>query len=193
VRRLSADELVAVASELGAEVTGDVSELTEVQRVDEVVEALALLLVAIVRRRPFDRRNNAVGVASIDLLARLNGHSLDLAPPEDVKAMIARIRDGLATSEVRDWLGGRVALGAPAAGPRCPACSTPLREALATVPVDRITVPTCGACGHVLGQPFRHRATRRRPRPPWPTLPRSAPPRRPGPVSSGDAKTLSWR
>jgi hypothetical protein len=157
VRRLSADELVAVASELGAEVTGDVSELAEVQRVDVVVEALASLLVAIVQRRPFDRRNNAVGVASIDLLARLNGHSLDLAPPEDVKAMVARIRDGLAASEVRDWLCGRIALLPPAAGPRCPACSMPLRDALAAVPVDRVTLPTCGGCGHVLGQPFRPR------------------------------------
>jgi hypothetical protein len=157
VRRLSADELVAVASELGAEVTGDVSKLVEAQRADKVIEALAMLLVAIVQGRPFDRRNHAVGVASIDLLAELNGHSLDLAPPADVTALIAKVRDGLAASEVRDWLSGRITLGTPAAGPRCPACSMPLRESLATVPIGRITLPTCGGCGHLLGPPVRHR------------------------------------
>jgi hypothetical protein len=167
VRRLSADELEAVASELGAAVTGDVAELEEVQQVDVVVEALASLLVAIVRHRPFDRRNHAVAVASIDLLAQLNGQTLDLAPPEDVATLIARIRDGLPTGEVRDWLAGRlaaVAAEAPstASAPSCPACSMPLREALAGVGVGvgvgRISLPFCGGCGHVLTPPIRPRS-----------------------------------
>jgi hypothetical protein len=166
VRRLSADELEAVASELGAAVTGDVAQLAEIQRVDAVVEALASLLVAIVRHRPFDRRNHAVGVASIDLLARLNGHTLDLAPPEDVATLIAGIRDGLSTGEVRDWLAGRLAVDVPApaaAPPRCPACSMPLREALAGVGVGvgRISLPFCGGCGHVLTPPVRPRSRSR--------------------------------
>jgi hypothetical protein len=71
--------------------------------------------------------------------------------------MIVKIRDGLAAADVRDWLCDRIALGAPAAGPRCPACSMPLREVLATVPVGRTTLPTCGGCGHVLGPPVRRR------------------------------------
>jgi hypothetical protein len=146
-----------VASELGAGVTGDVSKLAEAQQVDGVVEALASLLVAIVQRRPFDRRNNAVGIASIDLLARLNDQTLYLSPPEDVTAMITRIRDGLAATGVRDWLCGRITAKAPVAGPRCPACSVPLREALAAISVCRTTFATCGSCGQVLSRPIRHR------------------------------------
>lgn len=157
MRRLTTDELVAVASELGAAVTGDVSALAEVQQVDEVVDALALLLVAIVQRRPFDRRNNAVGVASIDLMARLNDQTLDLSPPQDVMAVITRIQDGLAATGVREWLCSRITANAPVAGPRCPACSVPLREALAAVRLGRTTFPTCGSCGQVLCRPVRHR------------------------------------
>lgn len=126
-----------MASELGAEVTGDVSELAEAQQVDTVVEALASLLVAIVQRRPFDRRNNAVGVASIDVLARLNGQTLDLAPPQDVKAMIAKVQDGLGAMEVRDWLRSRITRAVPVARPRCPAC---------------------GGCGHLLSGSVHRRS-----------------------------------
>lgn len=157
MRRLTSDELVAVASELGAGVTGDVPALAEVQQVDGLVEALTALLVAIVRRRPFDRRNHAVGIASIDLLAQLNDRTLDLSSPEDAMALIARIQDGLAATAVRDWLGSHITARAPVTGPRCPACSVPLREAIAAVPVGRITFATCGNCGQMLSRPVRQR------------------------------------
>lgn len=48
MRRLTSDELVDVATELGAEAVGDVSGLAQVQQVDRLVDALASLLVAIV-------------------------------------------------------------------------------------------------------------------------------------------------
>jgi hypothetical protein len=157
MRRLTGDELVAVASALGAEATGDVPALAAVQQVDGVVDALASLLVAIVRRRPFDRRNHAVAITSIDLLAQLNGHTLRLSPPEDITALITRIRDGLAAPEVRNWLCNHTATTAPVARPRCPSCSVPLREALVTVRLDLIIVTTCGNCDHMLGRPARQR------------------------------------
>jgi hypothetical protein len=159
VRRLTADELVAVASELGAAATGDVAAPVAAQRVDGLVEALAALLVAVVRHRPFDRRNGAVGVAAVDLLAQLNHRSLDLTPPEEVAGVVARIRDGMATAEVCAWLRPRTGptCGAPVAGPCCPACGMPLREALAAVPIGRVALATCGNCGRVLGRPARLR------------------------------------
>jgi hypothetical protein len=157
MRRLTGDELVAVASALGAEATGDVPALAAVQQGDGVLDALASLLVAIVRRRPFDRRNHAVAITSIDLLARLNGHTLRLSPPQDVATLITRISDGLPAPEVRNWLCNHTATTAPVAGPRCPSCSVPLREALAAVRLDPIIATTCGSCGQVLGRPARHR------------------------------------
>jgi hypothetical protein len=162
VRRLTADELVTVASELGATLTGDVTVLTEAQQVDGVLDALGSLLVAIVGQRPFDRRNHAIGIASIDLLAQLNGLTLDLSPPEATAALITGIRDGLTTSEVRQWLASRAAPESAAikpsmAGPRCPGCSVPVRVALAATRHDQITVATCGCCGQVLTRPVRHR------------------------------------
>lgn len=160
MRRLTSDELVDVATELGAQAVGDVSGLAQVQQVDRLVDALASLLVAIVERRPFDRRNHAVGVASVALLARLNGRALDLSPPEDVAATIARIQEGLAASAVRDWLGPRLMTEA-SVGPRCPTCAVPLREALGAAAVDRAPIPTCGLCGQVLG-PVHHRSHRSR-------------------------------
>lgn len=159
MRRLSTEELLALACELEATATGDVSELAVAQEVDTVVDAIALLLVAIVQGRPFDRRNGAVGVAAVDLLARLNGQTLLLEPPDEVMAMMGRIRDGLADSEVRDWLAGRVAARAAVVRPRCPACSMPLRESLAaeTVLANRFGLAVCGGCGHLLDQRFHHR------------------------------------
>jgi hypothetical protein len=159
VRRLTSHELVDVATELGAEAVGDVSGLVQVQQVDRLVDALASLLVAIVERRPFDRRNRAVGVASVALLARLNGRALDLSPPEDVAATIARIQEGLAASAVREWLGPRLVAEASVA--RCPTCAVPLREALGTAAPSRVPIPTCGLCGQVLGPPH-HRSHRSR-------------------------------
>lgn len=158
MRRLTADELVAVAAELGTVATGDVAELAAVQRAGSLLDAVASLLVTIVRRRPFERRNGAVGVASADLLARLNGRLLDLEPPEAAAAVSAGIRDGLPDAGVRDWLAGRLVARPPATGPRCPACSMPLREALAALPAGRVTFPTCGGCGHLLGRPLRPRS-----------------------------------
>lgn len=162
MRRLTADELVTVASELGATLTGDVTVLTEAQQVDQVLDALGSLLVAIVRQRPFDRRNHAIGIASIDLLAQLNGLTLDLSPPEATAALITGIRDGLTTSEVRQWFARRAAPGStaikpPMAGPSCPGCSVPMREALAATRHDQITFATCGRCGQLLTRPIRHR------------------------------------
>jgi hypothetical protein len=134
------------------------ADLTVAQEADTVVDAIALLLVAIVHGRPFDRRNGAVGVAAVDLLARLNGQALHLEPPAEVTAMIGRIRDGQADSEVRGWLVGRVAARARVVRPRCPACSMPLREGLAadTVLADRFALAVCGGCGHLLGQRFHN-------------------------------------
>jgi hypothetical protein len=162
VRRLTADELVTVASELGATLTGDVTVLTEAQRVDRVLDALGPLLVAIVRQRPFDRRNHAIGLTSIDLLAQLNGLTLDLSPPEAVTALIAGIRDGRSNLDVRQWFARRAGPGSTAttpsvAGPRCPGCSVPVREALAATRQGRITFATCGCCGQVLSRPVRAR------------------------------------
>jgi hypothetical protein len=154
---LTADELLAVAAELGTAATADVAELAAVQRADTLVDVVASLLVAIVRGRPFERRNGAVGVASADLLARLNGHALDLGPAEDTAAVIARIRDGLPAIEVRAWLVCRLAPRPTVAGPRCPVCSMPLREGLAVLPAGCITFPTCGGCGHLLSRPLRTR------------------------------------
>jgi hypothetical protein len=166
VRRLTSDELEEVAAELGAVVTGDVSALAAAQRVDGLVEALAGLLVAIVRLRPFDRRNHAVAVAAIDLLAGLNRRPLDLSPPEEVAGVIAEIRDGLADAQVCAWLRARTGCAAEPsaaiAGPCCPACGLPLREALAALPAGRILLGTCGNCGQVLGRPV---PPRHRPRP----------------------------
>jgi hypothetical protein len=162
VRRLTADELVIVGSELGATLIGDIKALTEAQQVDRVLDALGSLLVAIVGQRPFDRRNHAIGLASIDLLAQLNGLTLDLSPPEAVAALIAGIRAGLSTAEVRRWFAHRAEPGWPViepsvVGPRCPGCSAPLREALATNRHDHITFAACGCCGQLLGRPVRHR------------------------------------
>lgn len=157
MRRLSADELLDVAGALGAAPVGDVSGLASVEEVDgELAGVMAWLLVGIVEGRPFDRRNGAVGVAVIDLLARVNGRTLDLEPPEDVIALLAEIRGGRPLAEVRAWLAPR--LGSKAAsGACCPACSMPLREALAVRTAGRLGVPQCGGCGHVLAAPFHHR------------------------------------
>jgi hypothetical protein len=162
VRRLTVEELVTVASELGATATGDMAVLTEAQQVDRVLDALGPLLVAIVQQRPFSRRNHAIGLTSIDLLAQLNGLTLDLSPPEDVTALIAGIRDGLSTLEVRHWFARRARVESPVmrpsvAGPRCPVCSVPVREALASTRHIGITFATCGCCGQVLSRPVRHR------------------------------------
>jgi hypothetical protein len=162
VRRLTADELVTVASELGATLTGDVTVLTEAQQVDRALDALGPLLVAIVQQRPFNRRNHAIGLTSIDLLAQLNGLTLDLSPPEAVTALIRGIRDGLSNLEVHQWFArragpGPTAITPSATGPRCPGCSVPMREALAATRHDQITFATCGCCGQVLSRPVRHR------------------------------------
>lgn len=158
MRRLTTRELLEVAAELGARATVDVTGLTAIQETDgAVVDAMASLLVAVVKGRPFDRRNNAVGIVAADLLARLNGRNVDLEPPEEVLALIARIRSGLSASEAGAWLFGRVTVRPPVVGPRCPGCSMPLREALAVQTADQLVVPSCAGCGRVLARPFRHR------------------------------------
>lgn len=158
MRRLTTGELLEVATELGAQAAVNVTGVTAIQQADgTVVDAMASLLVAVVAGRPFDRRNDAVGIVAVDLLARLNGRNVDLEPPEEVVALVARIRAGQPVSEVGAWLSGRVTVRPPVVGPRCPGCSIPLREALAVQTADLIVVPLCAGCGRVLSRPFRDR------------------------------------
>ena len=57
MRRLTTGELLEVATELGAQATVDLTGLTAIQETDgAVVDAMASLLVAVVKGRPFDRR-----------------------------------------------------------------------------------------------------------------------------------------
>lgn len=158
MRRLTTRELLEVATELGAQAIVDVTGLTAIQETGgAVVDAMASLLVAVVKGRPFDRCNDAVGIVAVDLLARLNGRDVDLEPPEEVLALIAGIRAGLPASEAGAWLFGRVTVRRPVVGPRCPGCSMPLREALAVRTTDQLAVPSCAGCGRLLARPFRHR------------------------------------
>ena len=157
MRPLTVDELLEVADALGAVPIGDVSGLASVEEVDAgLVGVMARLLVVIVEGRPFDRRNDAVAVAAVGLLARLNGSALELEPHEDVILMLGEIQRGLPATEVRAWLDARLARPA-STGAHCPVCSMPLREALAIESAGRLGVPMCGGCGHVLAPPFRHR------------------------------------
>lgn len=124
MRRLTADEIAAVAAELGAvprygapgsagaagseRVAGGgaggsagpggmadpVAAVAAAQQADSLAGAVAALLVAIVWGRPFDRRNAAVGVAAADLLARLNGHVLVVEPADATADVVGRVRAG---------------------------------------------------------------------------------------------------
>ena len=158
MRRLTTDELLLVATELAAVPLRDVPSLESIQETGEgVVGAMAHLLVAIVGGMPFDRRNGAIGIAAADLLGRLNRRRIDLEPPEGVVALLADVRAGLSVADVRAWLESRVFLVPPAACPRCPSCSMPLREAFAAQTAGAFVVPACAGCGHPLARPFRQR------------------------------------
>lgn len=125
MRRLTADEIAAVAAELGATPAGGegvagggaglggmadpVAAVAAAQQADSLAGAVAALLVAIVWGRPFDRRNAAVGVAAADLLARLNGHVLVVEPADATADVVGRVRAGhLRADAVQEWLAGRL-------------------------------------------------------------------------------------
>jgi hypothetical protein len=161
VRRLTTDDLLDIGAALGAGDADDLDDIVRVQELDrEVVGAITMLMFAILERRPFWRRNRAVAVVAADVLARVNGRSLELTPADEVQSVVARIAEGrMEAWEVGVWLFGRITIRRPIPGPRCAGCGMPLRESLEVrrAADSLLLVPGCASCGRILGRPFTDR------------------------------------
>ncbi len=153
MRRLTEDELRAIGDALCA---GDATELDTVVgwQFGDLPCTLEFLTLGLVCGAPFARRNRAVAVSAAALVARLNGHVLDLEPEEEVTARLAALAAG-DSDGLRAWFLARLAPAPAASGPRCPGCGMPLRECLTVVLVARVLTPHCGGCGRLLARPAR--------------------------------------